>query len=64
MLEYIIYLLTGIKVNRKMAYADYYEIQNYMHTNAKLKCPDTPTKPDIDELIHTLKLYKNCKKDL
>ena len=42
-----------------MKYDDYYEIHNYMHENAKLECPDTPTKLQVDELIHKLQKYKN-----
>jgi hypothetical protein len=61
-LEYIIYLFTNIKPNRKQSYDDYYKIHNYMHENAKLECPDRPTKKDIYELSQKLKLYKKCKK--
>ena len=60
-LEYIIYLFLNIKPNRKKSYDDYFKIQNYMHENDKLECPDIPTKQDIDELIYKLKEYKNCK---
>ena len=59
-LEHMIFLFTNIKPNRKQSYDDYYPIHNHMHENAKLKCPDTPTKKDVDELIHNLKVYKNC----
>ena len=59
-LEIIILLLTGIKPHRKKSY-DSYPIQNHMHENAKLICPDTPTKEDIKELERKLKIYKNCK---
>jgi hypothetical protein len=60
-LEYIVFLFTGIKPTRK-PYDDYYIIQNHMHENSKLECPDKPTKKDIDELKYNLKLYKNCNK--
>jgi hypothetical protein len=60
-LEYTIFLFTGIQPSRK-PYNDYYIIQNHMHENAKLKCPDKPTKKDIDELKYILKHYKNCNK--
>jgi hypothetical protein len=60
-LEYIIFLFTGIKPTIK-PYDDYYIIQNHMHENVKLKCPDKPTKKDIDELKYILKHYKNCNK--
>ena len=56
-LENIIYLLTGISPSRKN---DYFSIHNYMHENAKLICPDTPTKKDIVVLIQKLKDYKKC----
>lgn len=59
-LEYIIYCLTGVKPNRKLAYDDYKEIQNYMHDNNKLTCPDTPTLKDVDELKRRLKEFKEC----
>jgi hypothetical protein len=32
-----------------------------MHKNAKLECPDTPTKQDIKELQEIFKKYKTCK---
>jgi ubiquitin-conjugating enzyme E2 variant len=63
-LEYIIFLLTNIKPDRKQSYDDYYTIHNHMHENAKLKCPDKPTRKDVDELIEKLKTYKNCKNTL
>lgn len=44
-----------------MPYNDYSVIHNHMHENAKLKCPDTPTKQDVDELIEKLRMYKKCK---
>jgi len=59
-LEYIIYLITNIKPNRKNSYNDYKKIQNYMHENAKLECPDIPTKQDVEILIKKLQEYKNC----
>ena len=57
-LEYIVYLFTGVKPNRKPSYYDYSEIHNHMHENAKLECPDRPTVKDIEELSMKLKLYK------
>lgn len=62
-LESIIYFMTGIAPDRKMKYEDYYEIHNYMHENAKLVCPDIPTKSQVDELIRKLDEYKNCPKN-
>ena len=59
-LEYMIFLFTNIKPHRKQSYNDYYPIHNHMHENAKLKCPDVPSKKDVDALIYNLKLYKNC----
>jgi ubiquitin-conjugating enzyme E2 variant len=61
-LENIIYLTTGITPNRKMKYNEHYELHNYMHENAKLECPDTPTTAQIQELIHKLQEYKKCAK--
>jgi len=60
-LESIIFICTGIKPDRKPPYDDYAEIQNYMHENAKLECPDRPTVKDIDILKIKLKEYKKCK---
>ena len=59
-LENIIYFITSIKPNRKPAYDDYYEIHNYMHDNAKLECPKTPTNEDLLILQKKLDKYKNC----
>jgi len=59
-LEYIIYLITGFSPDRKMKYDDYYQIHNYMHQNAKLVCPDFPTKKQVDELTYKLQEYKKC----
>jgi len=59
-LENIIYYITSIKPNRKPSYDDYNEIHNYMHNNAKLECPQKPTKEDINILHQNLKRYKNC----
>ena len=50
-LEYIVFVFTNIKPDRKPAYDDYAEIHNYMHENAKLECPDRPTLQDI-EILH------------
>jgi len=61
LIETIIYAVTGVKPNRKMGYDEYYEIQNYMHENAKLQCPDTPTKEDVEILIEKLREFKSCK---
>lgn len=60
-LENIVYIFTGITPSRKMAYDDYYEIHNHMHQNAKLECPDKPTKEDVEELKRKLKNYKKCE---
>jgi len=59
-LEHIIFIVTGIQPNKKHGYNEYREIQNHMHENAKLDCPDKPTKEDIIELKSILKRYKNC----
>jgi hypothetical protein len=57
MLEHGIYLITGIQPSRKKGYDDYSEIQNHIHANAKLECPDKPTKQDIEVLKEKLKEY-------
>ena len=59
-LEYIIYITTGIKPHTKQSYQDYNEIFTYLHENAKLECPDTPTKKDIKMLEENLRVYKKC----
>lgn len=59
-LEYIIFVLTGFTPTRKQSYDDYAEIHNHMHENAKLKCPDVPTREDVEELEQKLKKYKKC----
>lgn len=61
-LEYMIFTVTNIKPDRKPPYESYKEIQNHMHENAKLSCPETPTRTDIEELIIKLKKYKKCSK--
>lgn len=50
-LENIIYFITGVKPNRKGKYDDYTEIQTRLHENAKMECPDIPTRDEIDKLI-------------
>ena len=57
MLEHGIYLITGIQPSRKKGYDDYSEIQNHIHANAKLECPDKPTKQDIEVLKEKLKEF-------
>ena len=47
--EYIIYCITGIQPIRKKT-PDNYESQTYLHKNAKLQCPDTPTREDVEYL--------------
>jgi hypothetical protein len=59
-LENVIYFFTNIKPNRKLSYNEYYKIHTHMHTNAKLECPDTPNKQDVQELMEKLKQYNNC----
>jgi hypothetical protein len=59
-LEYIIYLFTNIKPDRKQSYDDYRQIHNHLHENAKLECPDKPTIEDVEELIEKLKEFKKC----
>jgi hypothetical protein len=59
-LEYLIYLITNKKTNEKLNYDDYSMIHNHMHENAKIECPDKPTKKDIDELFKKLDEYKKC----
>lgn len=61
-LELIIYLCTGIIPTRNLRYDAYIEIQNYMHENAKLECPDLPTLEEVNELELKLKEYKKCVK--
>ena len=60
-IEYVIFGLTGVKPNRKLAYDDYKKIQNYMHENNKLTCPDIPTLEDVDELKRRLREFKHCE---
>ena len=60
MLEYIIYLITGIKPKPYAPYDLYYPIHDYRHINSKLKCPDKPTKKDVQELKEMLKNFKQC----
>jgi len=62
-LEYMILLLTGIEPSRKKSMNDYRSIHNHMHENAKLECPDTPTKEDVDDLIAKLERYYHCTKN-
>jgi len=62
LLEYIIYTLTHIEPERKSPYKSYKSIHNHMHENAKLSCPDKPTRNDVEELIIKLKKYKKCGK--
>ena len=58
-LEYLIYIVTNIKPNRPLPYESYHEIHNHMHENAKLSCPDKPTRSDVETLIIKLKKYKD-----
>jgi ubiquitin-conjugating enzyme E2 variant len=60
-LEYIIYLMTGIKPKQKRNYDDYSSIHNFMHENAKLECPDKPTYQEVEVLKEKLKTYNHCK---
>ena len=57
-LEYIIFIVTGIKPDRKQSYDNYKIIHNYMHENSKKKCPDKPTKQDVKILIDKLHKHK------
>lgn len=59
-LEYIIYLMIGVKPSRKGSYEEYSSIHNHMHENAKLVCPDKPTPEDVKELKVRLKEYIKC----
>jgi hypothetical protein len=59
-LEYIIYMCTNIKPNRKLQYKDYNIIHNHMHENAKKECPDVFTRNDMQHLRKILNKYKNC----
>jgi len=61
-LEYIIFLVFQIQPKQKQSYDDYYLIQNKMHFNSRLECPDTPTIDDINELKENLYKYMNCPK--
>ena len=61
-LEYIIYVITSIKPNRKQKYDGYKEIHTIMHLNSKLECPNKPTMEQVNELkeiLHKFKM-KNC----
>jgi hypothetical protein len=60
-LEYMVFLLTGLIPTRKIRYEDYAEIHTHLHENAKLKCPDLPTREEVKELEEILKQYKKCK---
>jgi len=60
-MENMVYILTNIKPNRKQAYDSYSPIHNHMHKNAKLVCPDKPTREDVEMLIKKLDDYKKCK---
>jgi hypothetical protein len=63
-LENIIYFITGVKPNRKPKYEEYKEIQTHLHENAKMECPDVPTRDDIDKLIIILDEYMKGKSRL
>lgn len=58
-IEGVIYKITGVSPNKK-AYNSYKDIQNYMHVNAKLECPDKPTKKDVEILGKLLEDFKAC----
>jgi len=59
-LENVIFFFTNIKPKRKLTYNEYSKIHTHMHANAKLECPNTPSKQDVEELMEKLKQYKNC----
>jgi ubiquitin-conjugating enzyme E2 variant len=59
-LEYIIFLITGISPHRKQGYNEYKDIHNELHENAKKECPDKPTREDVETLHKKLDSYKNC----
>ena len=59
-LEHIIALF-GFEPDRKPTYKSYGPIQNYMHENAKKKCPKRPMFKDIDVLFANLDTYMKCK---
>jgi len=59
-LEWLVLVTTGIKPSRKSKYDDYRSIQNYMHENAKMECPDIPTMKDVEMLKEILREYKQC----
>ena len=61
-LEYIIFLIFNMKPYQNKQYDDYSNIQNRMHFNSRLECPDTPTMKDIDELKDKLRIFINCPK--
>jgi hypothetical protein len=63
-LENIIYFITGVKPNRKGKYDDYTEIQTRLHENAKMECPDTPTRDEIDKLAIILDEHMKERKKL
>lgn len=60
-LEYILSIF-GINPKPYAPHDLYYPIHDYRHINAKLECPDNPTKKDVEELKAKLKTFKNCKK--
>jgi len=59
-LEYVILCTTGIKPTKKLQYEGYHSIHNHMHENAKLECPDKPTKKDVKELHEKLERFIEC----
>ena len=58
--EYIIYCITGIQPVRKKS-SNNYDSQTHLHENAKLQCPDTPTRADVEYLKKKLEEEMNCK---
>ena len=50
----------GINPSRKPKYNYYTPIQNYMHQNAKTKCPLRPQEHDINELFNNLDNFIQC----
>jgi len=59
-LEYVILFTTGIKPTQKLQHEAYKPIHNHMHENAKLECPDKPTKKDVEELHAKLERFVEC----
>ena len=58
-LEFIIYIIFGLKPNRKGKYDDYKSIHTKYHTDAALECPPVINNNDYKILHNKLKEFKN-----